>query len=118
MKWPDFKFPPINLLSYPKMNIAPMTEEEYYKKIKALKDDFDREMSIVRNDYAMSNNTVQIGDIISDYVNIIRVNKIRTYNSDNSTPPKCIYSGDKITKKGTVSKTQPTAIIYQGNLKK
>ena len=70
-------------------------------------------------EYAKSNNSVKVGDIVVDHYQTIKVEKIifcsRTVFS--SVLPCCMYKGIFLTKAGTPYKTGKTGIIHQCNLK-
>jgi len=56
-----------------------MTKEEYHSKIKELEQEVDIKKKLLRREFALSNNTVKIGDILEDHCHRIIVEKIGVY---------------------------------------
>lgn len=88
-----------------------MTLEELNKYISEIKKKHDIAVNEVRALYAKSQELYKVGDIMTNGIFIVRIVKIG-WNLDFKGNPYPIYRGDSLTKKGTVSKTAPTAIIY------
>jgi len=96
-----------------------MNKTEFEKQKQVLKDTYEKELDKLKTEYALSNNSVKIGDIISSSICIIKVEKIlvakQSYFSDL---PECRYKGKKIKKDGKFFKDNSDDIIYQSDLKK
>ena len=96
-----------------------MDKTEFEKQKQVLKDTYEKGLVKLRNEFALSNNSVKIGDIISASSCTIKVEKIlvakQSYFSDL---PECRYKGKKIKKDGKFFKDNSDDIIYQGELKK
>ena len=88
-----------------------MTLEELNKYISEIKKKHDIAVNEVRAIYAKSQELYKVGDIMTNGIFIVRIVKIG-WNLDFKGNPYPIYRGDSLTKKGTVSKTAPTATIY------
>jgi len=92
-----------------------MTKEEFYKKRKAIQQEADeRELELCKA-YAYANNTVKVGDIISDHLTTIRVDGMGVYVGPGSVGMR--YLGPELTKAGTPRKDGRKACIYQSNIK-
>lgn len=87
------------------LNIA----ESFYRK------ECDNKIRAVRHQYAMENNPINIGDIVTDNIGSIKVETIRVCH--NTTYPTCIYNGFVVTKNGSISKRQTKRDVYQVNIK-
>jgi len=93
-----------------------MTYEEYQAAVKALEKEFDAKKFALAKEYAMSNNTVNIGDIINDHSTCIIVDEIGVLGRF-SGKPQCVYHGHRLTKKLVRFKTGERDTIFQSNLK-
>jgi hypothetical protein len=96
-----------------------MTTIEYIAKKKALTAKFDLERNLIAKEYAFSNNTIKVGDIIFDGHERMIVESIK-YVTDQlfgDRLPCCVYKGKTLTKIGTIKKRNPDYLIYQFNLK-
>lgn len=92
-----------------------MTKEEYLDKLNALEKEMQCKKSQIGMEYALSNNPVKIGDLITDHMVTIKVEKIIPYMSYGSLP-KCQYKGRRYTKKGVPAKSEEIETVYQSNL--
>ena len=90
-----------------------MKIEEFNSKKKALLEKHDEEMFKLKRDYALSNSTVKIGDMVTDHMGTIKVEKVITWCRDI---PSCVYKGKEYTKAGKPSKRGSTRNVYQINL--
>lgn len=95
-----------------------MTKEELDAGIAAIQKRSKQEIIDLQKEYALSNNTVKVGDSIKDKSGAIGiVRKIQVYRGGlGGTYPECCYVCDNITKKGTVNKLNPTITIFQSNI--
>ena len=97
-----------------------MTIEEY----KLLKQEYaeqalkkERRLAYI---FATSNNTVKVGDIITDHIGSIKVEKISWGyfgSSGNISLPSCVYNGVVLKKDKTPTKRGNNRKVYQINLK-
>ena len=74
-----------------------MTADEYKQKLLDIKAEYIKKRNSLEEEFALSNNTVEIGDIVSDGSSTIRVEKfgfIRT-----TSLPSIYYIGVRLTKK-------------------
>lgn len=90
-----------------------MTIEQYNEKIKFLNTVFENAKKEVGRDFAISNNTIKIGDIIKDHNGTIKVEVIRVYLSN---PPQCVYNGVELNKDNTPNKKGTKRDIFQINI--
>lgn len=88
-----------------------MTLDELNAAISVVKKQYERDVLKVRAAYAKSQELYKIGDIITNGTFTVWVKKIG-WNLDFRGNPYPIYSGDNLTKKGTVNKVNPKAAIF------
>ena len=91
-----------------------MNLDEYNEKIKHIEKQADVDKFKTAKEYALSNSTVEINDVIEDHISKIRVNTIKIYRSN---PPQCVYEGIECKKDGTPTKRGKTRSVYQSNMK-
>lgn len=95
-----------------------MNKEEFKKQKQILMDIWDKGFRELKEKYALANNNVKIGDIISDGTISIKVEKIQVVQSSFSNEyPECRYSGKKVKKDGSFFKNYSSDSIYQSNVK-
>jgi len=92
-----------------------MTENEYLKKVKEIRRVAWFDIVELMRDYAVENNQIKLGDIISNHAMTIKVEKVRLYR--NELKPSLIYSGIRLTKAKKPFKSGEKASIYQMNLR-
>ena len=96
-----------------------MDKTEFKKQKQILMDIWDKGFRELKEKYALANNNVKIGDIISDGTISIKVEKIQVVQSSFANEyPECRYSGKKVKKDGVFFKDGSNDSIYQANLKK
>ena len=92
-----------------------MTKDEYNTESSRIsKRAFDQQRKL-DSSYAKSHSNVVEGDIVTDYMESILVDRIRYTSFD--TFPECVYSGIRYTKKGVPRKDGKRSRMYQCNLK-
>lgn len=95
-----------------------MDKTEFKKQKQILKDICDKGFRELKEKYALANNNVKIGDIISDGTISIKVEKIQVVQSSfGNEYPECRYSGKKVKKDGSFFKDGSNDSIYQSNMK-
>lgn len=92
-----------------------MTKEEYYSKLDSLKKEMKHKEQLIVTEYALSNNPVNIGDIVTDHRCTIKVEKFIPFRSCGDLPI-CLYKGRRFTKKGVPTKREEIETVYQSNL--
>lgn len=95
-----------------------MTKEEYKKLKKDLEASNKLHLNKLARKYAFSNNKVGIGDIISDHIHKIRVDKIKFTIGGNciSTLPECVYYGPRLKKNDDPFVNGDRETIWQSNI--
>lgn len=94
-----------------------MNKTEYLREIEKINKKAEREIEQIHIKYALANNTIKIGDLITDRNNTIKVEKINAIIPFLRNLPECIYYGRKYTKKGLPTKKEGFDKIYQYNVK-
>jgi hypothetical protein len=98
-----------------------MTRDEYNKAIQCAIDEFDSKTHTIQREYALSRNLYDAGDMITDPIGSIEVERIgvklvtidpECWNTTDSTP-SCIYSGPMLKKDGTARKDGKKRKVYQ-----
>lgn len=92
-----------------------MNYEEFKEKMKDIEKEYNLKKYHLEKEYAFSNNSVQIGDKISDHIGSIIVNKIKFLRMDI---PSCVYYGIVLNKNGSIGKRQKERYVYQNNMTK
>ena len=94
-----------------------MTYAEYLEALETEKYRHYREVKRIQREYALSNNTIVKGDILTDHYKTIKVEKI-TVAVGLSGNPECIYSGQRLTKQLIPFKSKEVGVVHQSNIKK
>lgn len=109
-----------------------MTKQEYDEKLKVIEENYDLLKKDLYKNFAFANNPYKVGDIITDHIGSIKIEKIRfkrpPYNFLPTSPecvyegiellPQCVYEGIELTKKGEPKKNESRRIVYQDNINK
>jgi hypothetical protein len=93
-----------------------MTKEEYNTKLKKFKKDFEDAKLQVAKEYAKSNNPYKIGDVVTDHMGSIKIEKIGFWITAEF--PECMYSGIELKKDGTSFKNKKQRTVWQFNIVK
>lgn len=93
-----------------------MTFEELQELRRKINEEAEQRRVEVSMQFAILHNTVKIGDIITDHIGSIKVEKIRVYNTHYYEKPCCIYSGRTLKKDGTPTKKNEIRDVWQTNL--
>ena len=97
-----------------------MTKEEFIALHEEEEKRHENAMRAIDKVYALSNNPVNVGDVIEDHKCRMKVEKIcflrcrMDYINNTSC---CAYRGVKLKKDGTPSKKQDNEAVYQYNIK-
>lgn len=98
-----------------------MKLEEYRASVRRLIEEHQWELAGLAKNFALANNPVQVGDIIDDHYQRLRVDKIQIAPRD---VPTCVYTGVLLNKKDQPKmkgRSNPKPVvgnIWQNNLKK
>ncbi len=73
-----------------------MNIEDYKNKKSVIDHDYRKRLSALAKDFAFSNSSVAVGDIVTDHTGSIKVEAVRFHAGNN---PSCVYVGVELTKK-------------------
>lgn len=95
-----------------------MTIEEYESRLKAIKERFEKESQELSKEYAFSNSNYSIGDIITDNVGSIKIERIQFSVGGNFMRkyPECVFTGVELKKDLTPTKKGEKRKIYQSSI--
>lgn len=93
-----------------------MTADEYFIKLSELEKSYDDSRRKVIREFALTNNPVQVGDIVIDHMKKILVQSISISLSYRDLPC-CIYKGIELKVDNTPKKNNIQSSVYQSNLK-
>lgn len=88
-----------------------MNIQEYRAAFQAIEDRVKEDKRKLMRDFALSNNTVKVGDVVSDGCFKVKVEKIKIYL--DPIQPSCIYCGELLTVKGKSRKIKKEGVVYQ-----
>lgn len=94
-----------------------MTREEFDNRMKELELEFVKNKKALLVNFALSNNTIAVGDIVKDHIGcaeVVKVNNVQcTYNGYSEMKYNCI----ELKKDGTPKKKETMRWVYQTNIK-
>ncbi len=92
-----------------------MTKKELSEKMMELQREYNEKQSVLREQYAIENNPVKVGDVVTDHYHTIRVEKMCIYGY---LVPFMKYHGTELTKQGEPKKRQPVPDnpVFQSNV--
>lgn len=79
-------------------------EENYRKEIKQIESEFLLKKSELAKMYAFENNPYKIGDIVTDHIGSIIIEKIQFTRPYGDKLPYCVYYGFELKKDGNIRK--------------
>lgn len=91
-----------------------MTKDELKEKLRIAEGDYERAKRIIYIDYAKSNNPYKIGDIVTDHIGSLKIERIAV--SVTWYISQCVYHGIDLKTNGQPCKKQGRA-VYQTNIK-
>lgn len=94
-----------------------MTVEEYYDKLEYIERVYKSSLRNLKREFAMSKNRYKPGDIISDGVSQLRIEKIEIQMSYYTNLPTIAYKGTELNKSGTVKKKQYGRVMFEEQIK-
>ena len=92
-----------------------MTIDDYKKALSDLALQYEHARSEYHRQFALSNNTVKHGDVFTDHIGSILVERIGVCFSGLDTIPSCKYYGKELKKDGTPKKNNTYRTAYQSN---
>ncbi len=93
------------------------SKEDYKHKTLMLAEKHKEEVFQLKKKYAMANSSVQVGDMVTDHMGSVKVERIKIhtgYHVDDL--PSCVYYGPCYTKSGRPFKSGERRGAYQANL--
>tara|TARA_R110000868_G_scaffold348792_1_gene609989 strand:+ start:500 stop:793 length:294 start_codon:yes stop_codon:yes gene_type:complete len=94
-----------------------MTNEEYKKAYDLIESEFQDKKKQLAATYANSNNPYKIGDVITDHICSIKIDKIKwCYTSWGDNPACMIYYGVELKANGEPTKKQKIRGVHQSNI--
>lgn len=93
-----------------------MTKDEYLEKKKLLKTEFDQKVRNLAIEYVKSNSPYNPGDIITDQIGSIRVEKLQTAY-DYTGFPEAVYTGLVLKKDLTPTKKMEKRQVWESNIR-
>ena len=94
-----------------------MTIQEYKEKQKELKAEYTKKGQALDIEFANANNPYKVGDIVTDHVGSIEVERI-SYGYSIDYVPCVIYIGTELKKDGTKKKNDSVRNVYSTNIRK
>ena len=94
-----------------------MSIEEYKEKQKELKAEYRKKEQALDIEFAKANNPYKVGDIVTDHIGSINIERI-SYGYTFDSMPCAIYIGSELKKDGTEKKNNSVRNVYQTNLRK
>jgi hypothetical protein len=91
-----------------------MTEAEYKERVKELELKQKNERNELAIEFAYSNSTVAVGDVVTDHIGSVKVERIGVYISYGV--PECTYTGVELKKDLTPTKKGGKRSVYQSNM--
>jgi hypothetical protein len=93
-----------------------MTQEVYLEKMMQIDRSYKAAKDELYKEFAYANNPYKIGDIVTDRIGTVKIEKIQIYLGLH-TFPQCVYTGVELTKKGEPNKKGNKRSVYQSNIK-
>ena len=93
-----------------------MTIQEYKEKQKELKAEYTKKEQALDIEFANANNPYKVGDIVTDHIGSIEVERI-SYGYSFNSMPCVIYIGTELKKDGTKKKNDSVRNVYSTNLR-
>lgn len=93
-----------------------MNKQEMDKAVSEVRATFSNARQAIWCEYAVSNNTVKIGDIVEDSAGKIKVDKIRSTFKFDADYPEMLLSGPRLKINGLPYKTGERITVYQSNI--
>lgn len=93
-----------------------MTREEFDKRLKELRLEFDKNKNALLVNFALSHNTIAVGDIVKDHIGCALVVKVGihcTFDGYSEMKYNCI----ELKKDGTAKKKETMRWVYQSRIK-
>lgn len=96
-----------------------MEYTDFKIKLQAIKDEAKKKEQDLYVEYALSNNNFKVGDIVTDHIGSIKIEKIKVHVNGfiGNYKPECKYIGIELKKDLTPTKIKKERVVYQSNVK-
>jgi hypothetical protein len=91
-----------------------MTEQQYKQQLTDLQTEYDNRKRELMGTYAFANNPYKAGDVFTDHIGSIKIERIRPALSGVELPC-CVYTGLILKKDGTPTKKMESRSAWQTN---
>lgn len=92
-----------------------MTLQQYRDKVFTLEKELEAKLFALRREYAFSTTPYTVGDIVTDHIGSIIVERMSTVVGRNGVP-QVLFNGPEFTKNGVIRKDGRKRTIWQENL--
>lgn len=94
-----------------------ITIEDYDLRLKEINERFEKEKQELAKEYAFSNSSYKLGDIITDNVGSIKIERIQfSTGGFYRQHPECVFTGVELKKDLTPTKKGEKRKIYQSSI--
>lgn len=93
-----------------------MKVEDYRKGLKIIEAEYKKQKDDLAKTYALANNNINIGDVITDHIGSIKVESIKVEISSFYETPRCVYFGPELRKDKSPKKNGAKRNVWQSNL--
>jgi hypothetical protein len=92
-----------------------MTKEEFEERKKEILKKANKERNDLIKQYCDANNPYKVGDIFTDHIGSIKIEKIKYSEGGFGVMPQCFYFGTELKKDGTPKKSGDKRQAWQSN---
>lgn len=92
-----------------------MKDCEYKDRVRQIENESAEKLQALAKEYAFSNSSVKVGDVVIDNIGAVLVGKIQ-YTSVPGLP-QCVYTGIGLTRKLSPRKDGKKRQVWQSNVK-
>lgn len=93
------------------------TQEDFVNSLKELEQKYRKDKEDINRIFATKNNPYKIGDIVTDHIGTLLIEKIQFKPSYNANLPQCVFKGLELKKDGTPKIRQDkNRRIYQDDI--
>lgn len=94
-----------------------MTKEEFDNRLNELQHEFDKSKKELLLDFAISNNTIAVGDVVCDHIGCGKVETLQVTMNLPFKYSEMRYWCVELKKDGTPKKNGASRWVYQSNIK-
>jgi len=92
-----------------------MNYEQYQERLREVRRESEIKQRELLIEYALANNNYKIGDVFTDHIGSVLIEKIKTHGGASYDKPCCVYFGLELKKDGTPRKDLSKRDAYQSN---